>query len=91
MIFLDLHKAYDYLDRYRCLEILEEYGVGPWALCLLKIYWDCLSMVAHAEVYYDAPFKGHRGVTHGVTLSPTLFNLVLNTVVQHCLSLVVEE
>ena len=29
MIFLDLHKAYDALDRYRCLEILEGYGVGP--------------------------------------------------------------
>ena len=28
MIFLDLHKAYDALDRSRCLEILEGYGVG---------------------------------------------------------------
>ena len=28
-IFLDLHKAYDALDRSRCLEILEGYGVGP--------------------------------------------------------------
>ena len=29
VIFLDLHKAYDALDRSRCLEILEGYGVGP--------------------------------------------------------------
>ena len=29
MIFLDLHKAYVALDRDRCLEILEGYGVGP--------------------------------------------------------------
>ena len=29
MIFLDLHKLYDTLDRSRCLEILEVYGVGP--------------------------------------------------------------
>ena len=28
-IFLDLHKSYDALDRSRCLEILEGYGVGP--------------------------------------------------------------
>ena len=27
VIFLDLHKAYDALDRSRCLEILEWYGV----------------------------------------------------------------
>ena len=29
VIFLDLHKTYDALDRSRCLEILEGYGVGP--------------------------------------------------------------
>ena len=29
MIFLDLHKTYDALDRSRCLEILEGYSIGP--------------------------------------------------------------
>ena len=29
VIFLDLHKVYDALDRSRCLDILEGYGVGP--------------------------------------------------------------
>ena len=29
VIFLDLHKAYDSLERSRCLEILEGYCVGP--------------------------------------------------------------
>ena len=27
VIFMDLHKVYDALDSYRCLEILEGYGV----------------------------------------------------------------
>ena len=31
-IFLDLHKAYDTLDRSRCLDIMEVYGMGPRAL-----------------------------------------------------------
>ena len=35
LIFLDLHKVYDALDRYRCLKILEGYGVGPQARRLL--------------------------------------------------------
>ena len=35
MIFLDLHKAYDALERSRFLEILEEYGVGSRDLFLL--------------------------------------------------------
>ena len=29
MIFLDLHRVYDALERYRCLKILDGYGVGP--------------------------------------------------------------
>ena len=38
VIFLDLTKAYDALDRSRCLGILEGYGVGPGARRLLKNY-----------------------------------------------------
>ena len=35
VIFMDLHKAHDALDRYSCLEILEGYGVVPRAWRLL--------------------------------------------------------
>ena len=38
VIFLDLTKVYDALDRSRCLEILEGYGVGPSARRLLTTY-----------------------------------------------------
>ena len=48
MIFLDLHKAYYTLDRFRCLEILEVYGVGSRARRLLQTYWRRLTMVARA-------------------------------------------
>ena len=49
-IFLDLHKAYDALDRSRCPEILEGYGVGPRSLRLLRRYWEILQMVTQAYV-----------------------------------------
>ena len=39
MIFLDMHKAYDALDRSRCLEIMEGYGVVPKSRRLLTNYW----------------------------------------------------
>ena len=52
VIFLDLTKAYDALERYRCLEILEGYGVGPSAKRLLTTYWRCLTMVEMAGGYY---------------------------------------
>ena len=41
-IFLYLHKVYDALDRSRCLDILEGYGVGPRALILFCRYLDWL-------------------------------------------------
>ena len=51
-IFLDLHKEYNALDMYRCLDILEGYGVGPRALRLLRRYCERLQMVARKEGYY---------------------------------------
>ena len=46
VIFLDLHKVYDDLDRSRCLDIMEGYGVGPRSRRLLQTYWRHLTMVA---------------------------------------------
>ena len=51
VIFLDLTKAYNTLDRSRCLEILEGYGVGPSARRFLTTYWRRLTMVARAGGY----------------------------------------
>ena len=48
VIFPDLTKVYDALDRSRCLEILEGYGVGPSARRLLTTYWRRLTMVDRA-------------------------------------------
>ena len=50
-IFLYLQKAYKALDRSRCLEILEWYGVGPRSLCLLCRYWKIIQMVARVVRY----------------------------------------
>ena len=36
--FLDLHKAYDDLNKDIYIGILEGYRVGPRSLCLLHIY-----------------------------------------------------
>ena len=83
VIFLDLHKVYDALDRSRCLEILEGYGVGPRVWRLLQTYWQRLTMVARAGGYYGAALQGDRGVTQGDPLSPTIFNVVVDVVVRH--------
>ena len=91
MIFLDLHKAYDALDSSRCLEILEGYGVGTQARKLLQTCWHRLTMVVRAWGYYRTAFRGERGVTQGDSLSPTIFNVVVDAVFRHWVQGILEE
>ena len=83
--FIDLRKAYDAMDRGRCLEILEEYGVGPNMLRLIRFFWDYADLVCRAVGNYGAPFKAHRGVTQGGPLSPRIFNVMVDAVLREWL------
>ena len=48
-------------------------------------------MVARAGGYYGTGFNDARGVTHGDPLSPIIFNVVVDAVVCHWVTLVLEE
>ena len=87
-IFLYLHKAYTALDRSRCLDILEGYGMGTKALRLLCRYWARLHMVEQVGGYYGLPFRSERVMPQGDPFSPTIFNVVVDAVVHHWESLV---
>ena len=89
MIFLDLHKAYETLEMSRCLEILEGYRVGPNSRRILHTYWRRLTMGARAGGYYGMAFQGVLRVTQGNTLSPTIFNVVVDEVVRNWVMVVV--
>ena len=91
VIFLVLDKAYGALDSSRCLEILEGYGVGPQARWLLWTYWGKLTMVARAGGHYGEALKGTWGVTQGDPLLPTIFNVVVDGVVRHWVTMALEE
>ena len=47
-------------------------------------------MVARSGGYYEAAFKGSRGVKQGYLLSPTIFNVVVDAVVRHWVMVMVE-
>ena len=47
-------------------------------------------MVARAGGYYGETFKGYRGVTQGDPLSPTIFNVVVDAVVSHWVTVMVD-
>ncbi len=84
-IFLDLRKAYDAMDRGRCLEILVGYGVGPRLIRLLDHFWNEANLACCAGGYYRSVFSAGRGVTQGGPFSPCIFNMVVDAVVREWL------
>ena len=64
--------------------------MGPRALRLLRRYLEWLNMVDQAGGYCGEPFCRDRGVTQGNPLLPTIFNVVVDTVVRHWESLLTE-
>ena len=50
------------------------------------MYCSCLTMVAKVSRYSGRPFKGYQGVTQGDPLSPTIFNVVVDAVICHWLT-----
>ena len=87
-MFLDLHKAYEALDRERCLEILERYGVVPWDHHILRHYWYWLTVVARTGRYYGTSLLRFQGLTQGYLFSTTILNKVVDSVVFNWVSLV---
>jgi hypothetical protein len=61
------------------------------ALCQDLCVWHNATMVARASGCYGDPFKAGRGVTQGGPLSPTRFNVVVDAVIRHWLSIVCED
>ena len=45
-------------------------------------------MVARSSGYFEMPFKGYRGITHGNPLSSTIFNVVVNDVILYWVAVV---
>ena len=78
---VDIHKAYDVLDRGRALEILEGSMVVPQVCRLLTRYWYWETMVEMVSGYYGDPFQGFWGVTQGVPLSPKILNAVVDVII----------
>ncbi|EJK77954.1 hypothetical protein THAOC_00175, partial [Thalassiosira oceanica] len=87
-IFIDLRKVYDAMDRDRCMEIVEGYGVGPNMMRLIQTFWDEQKLVCcRASKRYGEPFKASRGVTQGGPLSPKIFNIMVDAIVREWIRL----
>ena len=87
-IFLDIRKAYNSLDRGRCLEVLIGYGMGPNLAHLLNSYWDRQRIVPKTGKFLGKDFWTSRGVTQGDPASPIVFNIVVDAVVRAVIDMV---
>ena len=87
-VLLDIQKAYEALDQDRCLNILEGSDMVPQTLQLLKTYWTRMRMVGNSGGYFGSPFQGYRGVTQGNPLYPTVFNMVVDTMIRKWVTVV---
>ena len=61
--FIDLKKAFDAMDRGRCIQILRDRDVGEKALRLITTFWKEAVLVCRAGGSYRQSFKALRGVT----------------------------
>ena len=84
-VFSDLRKAFDSMDRGRCIKVLPGYGVGPRMLRLIVHVWENAELACRAEGNFGRIFKADRGVTQGAPLSPKIFNILVDAVVREWL------
>jgi hypothetical protein len=84
-IFVDLCKAYNHLNREKCLEIMTGYGVGPKLLRLQTQFWTQAEMVCCARGSFGKPFAAFWGITQGGTLSSIMFNVCVDAVIREWL------
>ena len=80
LVFLDLQKAYNNIDRGRLLTTLEGYGSGPHMCSILEVFWNQQEVVTHQNSYHNQHFKETQGTNQGGLILPTLFNFIVNNV-----------
>jgi hypothetical protein len=79
--FIDLKKAFDYVDRDMLLFKLHEIGIdGKLYFAIKALYSDTVSTV-RLNGYHSPWFKTNYGVRQGDSLSPTLFAIYINDLV----------
>ena len=89
--YLDLTKAHDTVDRERALDMFEECGMGPKMIRLTENFWKDQKVVAKQSGFFGPAFDAEQGETQGCSAAPTRFNIIIDKVVRHWLTLVVND
>ena len=79
---LDATKAFDYVDHTILLDKLMYRGVPPCLLAVISNWYSKLSAVVRWNHVFSDKFKVSGGVRQGGVLSPVLFNLYVDELIE---------
>ena len=80
--FIDYTKAFDYVDHNKLWKILEEMRISNHHSCLLRSLYAGQEATVRTRYGTDG-FKIRKGVQQGCILSPCLFNLYVEYIIQN--------
>ena len=87
-VFLDVRKAYDSLERVRCMEILRGCGMGQNMDLLISEHWYNPKFVPKARRFLGKDSGTGRGIMQGDPTSLMIFNIVVDAVMRAVLEVV---
>ena len=79
IVFVDLNKAYDTLDRTQASRILQDYSDGPALINFIERIWEGGTIYPKRSGYYGKSFRARQGDI----ISSMLFNTMLDAVVRN--------
>ena len=80
--FIDLTKAYDYVDRTILIQKMRDLGVGSKFLQMIASMYDRVEYSVKINGLMTPLFRTRRGLKQGDVLSPKLFNLYINDLIR---------